>query len=152
MTFFMVIAMELYNAGVRSGTLTYSAFPSALLEMRFMFPICFVMGFFFIDRLAPKIAFKMAVPGKDNPVLVTTVRACVTVVFMCPIMSFWATMIFKQPGINFLPIWLQTIACTSLWPYAGSYFSAARWSGFYFGIFSRPRPSQKLRRGPAYEA
>lgn len=72
MTFFMVIAMELYNAGLRDGGLTYSALPNALSEMRFMFPICFVMGFFFIDRLAPKIAFKMAVPGKDNPLLVTT--------------------------------------------------------------------------------
>ncbi len=69
MTFFMVIAMELYNAGLRDGRLTYSALPNALSEMRFMFPICFVMGFFFIDRLAPKIAFKMAVPGKDNPLL-----------------------------------------------------------------------------------
>ena len=63
MTFFMVIAMELYNAGLRDGGLTYSALPNALSEMRFMFHICFVMGFFFIDRLAPKIAFKMAVLG-----------------------------------------------------------------------------------------
>ena len=65
MTFFMVLAMELYNAGMRNGGLTYDAIPSALLEMRFMFPICFVMGFFFIDRLAPKIAFKMVTPGED---------------------------------------------------------------------------------------
>ncbi len=146
MTFFMVIAMELYNAGVRSGTLTYSAFPSAFLEMRFMFPICFVMGFFFIDRLAPKIAFKMAVPGKDNPVLVTTVRACVTVVFMCPIMSFWATMIFKQPGINFLPIWLQTIAC--------NFPMALCWQLFFCGplvrfLFRHIFPSTAKAKAPA---
>ena len=38
MTFFMVIAMELYNAGLRAGELTYSAFPTALWEMRIMFP------------------------------------------------------------------------------------------------------------------
>ena len=29
MTFFMVIAMELYNAGLRDGGLTYSALPNA---------------------------------------------------------------------------------------------------------------------------
>ena len=104
MTFFMVLAMELYNAGFRAGELTYSAFPHALMEMRFMFPICFVMGFCFIDRLAPKIAFRMVTPGKDLPIIVT-------VVFMCPIMSFWATLIFKQPGINVIPVWLTTLAC-----------------------------------------
>ena len=111
MTFFMVIAMELYNAGLRAGELTFAAFPDALMEMRFMFPICFVMGFCFIDRLAPKIAFRMVTPGKDLPVIVTVVRACVTVVFMCPIMSFWATLIFKHPGINIIPVWLTTVAC-----------------------------------------
>ena len=111
MTFFMVIAMELYNAGLRDGGLTYSALPNALSEMCFMFPICFVMGFCLIDRLAPKIAARMARPGVDPPVLVTTVRACVTVAFMCPIMSAWAVLIFQRPGLNFLPAWLQTAAC-----------------------------------------
>lgn len=129
MTFFMVIAMELYNAGLRDEGLTYSALPNALSEMRFMFPICFVMGFFFIDRLAPKIAFKMAVPGKDNPLLVTTVRACVTVAFMCPIMSLWATFIFKHPGIHFLPVWLQTVAC--------NFPMALIWQVFYCGPLVR---------------
>ena len=109
MTFFMVIAMELYNAGLRAREFTYSAFPTALWEMRIMFPVCFVMGFFIIDRITPKIAFKMAVPGRDNPLFVTIVRASVTVAFMCPIMSFWATLIFKKPGIEFVPVWLQTI-------------------------------------------
>ena len=129
MTFFMVIAMELYNAGLRAGELTYSAFPTALWEMRIMFPICFVMGFFFIDRLVPKIAFKIAVPGKDHPVLVTTVRACITVCCMCPIMSFWATLIFKHPGINFIPVWLQTFVC--------NFPMALCWQLFFCGPFVR---------------
>ena len=129
MTFFMVLAMELYNAGMRNGGLTYDAIPSALLEMRFMFPICFVMGFFFIDRLAPKIAFKMVTLGEDKPIIVTTVRACVTVAFMCPIMSFWATLIFKHAGINFIPAWLQTIAC--------NFPMAFFWQVFYCGPLVR---------------
>lgn len=62
MTFFMVLAMELYNTGMRMGGLTNDALPLALHEMTFMFPICFVMGFCFIDRLTPKIAFRMATP------------------------------------------------------------------------------------------
>lgn len=111
MTFFMVLAMELYNTGLRMHGLTNAGIPIALKEMVIMFPICFVMGFFFIDRLAPKIAFRMVTPGVDRDILVTVVRASVTVAFMCPIMSFWATLIFKQPGIEFILVWLQTFAC-----------------------------------------
>ena len=51
MTFFMVIAMELYNAGLRDGGLTYSALPNALSEMRFMFPICFLERRMFLKSL-----------------------------------------------------------------------------------------------------
>ena len=57
MTFFMVIAMELYNAGLRDGGLTYSSLPNALSEMRFMFPISFVMWFFCPDRFSSYFAF-----------------------------------------------------------------------------------------------
>lgn len=129
MTFFMVLAMELYNTGMRMGGLPNDALPLALHEMTFMFPICFVMGFCFIDRLAPKIAFRMATPGVDNPLFVILVRASVTVAFMCPIMSFWATLIFKQPGIEFIPVWLQTVAC--------NFPMAFFWQIFYCGPLVR---------------
>ena len=111
MTFFMVMAMEFYNTGLRMGGMTNQGFLLAFSEMRIMFPICFVMGFFFMDRLAPKIAFRMVTPGEDKPILVVTVRAAVTVCLMCPVMSFWATLIFKFPGKEFLAVWLQTLVC-----------------------------------------
>ena len=59
MTFFMVLAMEIYNAGLHMGGLTNQGILNALSEMPIMFPICFVTGFFFIDRIAPKIAFRL---------------------------------------------------------------------------------------------
>lgn len=111
MTFFMVMAMEFYNTGLRMGGMTNQGFLLAFSEMRIMFPICFVMGFFFMDRLAPKIAFRMVTPGEDKPILVVTVRAAATVCLMCPVMSFWATLIFKFPGKEFLAVWLQTLVC-----------------------------------------
>ena len=111
MTFFMVLAMELYNTGLRMGGLTNQGILFSFQEMGIIFPICFAMGFGLVDRIAPKIAFRMVVPGKDNALWVTLVRASVTVAFMCPIMSFWATLIFKQPGNEFLPVWLQTVVC-----------------------------------------
>lgn len=66
MTLFMVLAMELYNTGLRMGELTNAGILA---------------------------------------------RASITVAFMCPIMSFWATVIFKRPGWEFVPCWLQTVAC-----------------------------------------
>lgn len=53
MTLFMVLAMELYNTGLRMGELTNAGILA---------------------------------------------RSSITVAFMCPIISFWATVIFKQSG------------------------------------------------------
>ena len=94
MCFFMVLAMELYTA---------------LMELRIMLPICFVMSFFFLDPLAQRIAFAQVAPGVDKPILVTLARAGVTVALMCPTMSLWATVLFSGFSAEFLSVWLQTI-------------------------------------------
>lgn len=109
MTFFMVLAMEFYNTGLRMDGMTNEGFFMAFSEMRIMVPVCFVMGYFFMDRIAPKIAFKMVTPGEDKALFCIVVRAAVTVCLMCPVMSFWATLIFKQPGVQFVAVWLETI-------------------------------------------
>lgn len=109
MSFFMVLAMELYNTGLRMGGLTNQGILLSFQDIGIILPICFFMSCIFADWAAPKIAFQMVVPGKDHPVLVTVVRSAVTVVFMCPVMSFWATLLFKHPGSEFLPVWLQTV-------------------------------------------
>lgn len=111
MTLFMVLAMELYNTGLRMGGLTNAGILAALPETLIIFPICFVMGFCFVDRFAPRIAFRLVDPAVDRPIFVILARASITVAFMCPIMSFWATVIFKRPGWEFVPCWLQTVAC-----------------------------------------
>lgn len=129
MTFFMVLAMEIYNAGLHMGGLTNQGILNALSEMPIMFPICFVTGFFFIDRIAPKIAFRLVTPGKDLPFLVTLTRAGVTVCLMCPTMSLWATLIFSHAGTEFPAIWLQT--------FASNFPMALCWQIFFCGPLVR---------------
>ena len=129
MTLFMVLAMELYNTGLRMGGLTNAGILAALPETLIIFPICFVMGFCFVDRFAPRIAFRLVDPAVDRPVFVILARASITVAFMCPIMSFWATLIFKHPGINFIPVWLQTFVC--------NFPMALCWQLFFCGPFVR---------------
>lgn len=109
MTFFMVLAMELYNTAFRLGGMSNACWLPALLELRIMLPICFVMSFFFLDPLAQRIAFAQVSPGADRPILVTLVRAGVTVALMCPAMSLWATVLFSGFSADFLSVWLQTI-------------------------------------------
>lgn len=138
MTFFMVLAMELYNTGLRMQGLTNAGILAALQEMLIMFPICFVMGFFLVDRIAPKIAFRTVTPGVDQPVLVTLVRASVTVAFMCPIMGFWATLIFKHPGSEFIPVWMQTFVCNFPMAFFWQVFFCGPLVRFLFRLLFRP--------------
>lgn len=110
MAFFMVLAMEIYNTALLAGGMSNSCFIHALSEIPFMLPLCFVTSYFLMDRIACRVAFRMVDPKKDHPLLVTLVRAGVTVCFMCPSMSLWATFIFKHAGTQFFAVWLQTVA------------------------------------------
>lgn len=110
MAFFMVLAMEIYNTALLAGGMSNSCFVHALSEIPFMLPLCFVTSYFLMDKIACSVAFRIVDPQKDHPVLVTLVRAGVTVCFMCPSMSLWATLIFKHAGTQFIAVWLQTAA------------------------------------------
>lgn len=110
MAFFMVLAMEIYNTALLQGGMSNSCFIHAFSEIPFMLPLCFATSYFIMDRLACRIAFRHVTPGKDHPLLVLLIRSGITVCFMCPAMSLWATLIFKHPGREFLAVWLQTIA------------------------------------------
>ena len=110
MSFFMVLAMEIYNTALLAGGMSNSCFVHALSEIPFMLPLCFVTSYFLMDKIACSVAFRIVDPQKDHPVLVTLVRAGVTVCFMCPSMSLWATLIFKHAGTQFIAVWLQTAA------------------------------------------
>lgn len=110
MSFFMVFAMECYNSAWNAGGMSNACFITAIKELAFMWPICFVVSFFLMDRIAPKIAFKLVTPGEDKPVFVIAVRAAVTVCLMCPSMSLIATVIFQGVDAEFVSRWLQTVA------------------------------------------
>ena len=94
MSFFMVLAMEMYNTGLRNGGLTNAGILNALREL----------------PLAARLAARLAVP-REWPFAAVLARSAMTVCVMCPAMSLWATVIFQQPGIELVPSWLQTVVC-----------------------------------------
>lgn len=144
MTFFMVLAMELYNAGLINHGLTNAIILHSLPDIFIIFPICFVMGFFFVDRFAPKFASRMVTPEEDKPIFVILARSCVTIAFMCPIMSFWATLIFKSPGLNFCLCGFRLLSAISLWPFSGKSFFADHSSVFCSASFLNSVPLLNL--------
>ena len=110
MSFFMVLAMELYNTGLRNGGLTNAGILGALRELPLMFALCFLTSTVVGDPLAARLAARLAVP-QEWPFAAVLARSAMTVCVMCPAMSLWATVIFQRPGIELVPSWLQTVVC-----------------------------------------
>lgn len=110
MVFVMVYAMICYNIALNTGGMSSSVFLSAFHELVIMAPVAFILDFFFVGKVAKKTAFKLVNPEKENPFHLVLVISAVSVMWMCPLMSFVATLLFKNPGTNLIPVWLQTVA------------------------------------------
>jgi hypothetical protein len=138
MVIVMVYAMICYNIALNVGGLQNFVFLSAFSELKIMGPIAFVLEFFIVGRLAQKLAFRCVDVRKSHPYSITLAISSVTVALMCPIMSFFATLLFKDAGSNFVSVWLQTTAFNFLMAFV--------WQIFYAGPFVRLvfRNSMKL--------
>ena len=75
-----------------------------------MGPIAFILDFFIIGHIAKKLAFKIVNPAKDNPFFLVLAISAISVIFMCPLMSLAATLIFKNAGVEIISVWLETTA------------------------------------------
>ncbi len=125
MVFFMVYAMICYNIALETGGLAGFVFIAAFKELAIMGPIAFALDFFLVGPIAKKIAFKIFDPKKNNPFFTVIAISCVSVIFMCPLMSLAATLIFKQTWSSFVPVWIQTTAL--------NFPMALCWQLFYAG-------------------
>lgn len=110
MAFAMTYAMELYNLSLNAHGLHGKLFLEVFHDLFFMMFLVLIMEKLIAGKLARKAAFRMVTPGKDHPFLITLAIQCCTVWLMCPLMSLAAVLLFKQPGTDFLAIWLQTVA------------------------------------------
>ena len=79
---------------------------------------------------ALKIAFGIVDMRRDNPFHLVLAISAVSVAFMCPCMSFAATVLIKHaPASQIIPTWLQTTAM--------NFPMAFFWQIFYAGPFVR---------------
>lgn len=110
MAFVMVYAMICYNISLNKGGMSGEVFLLAFHELIIMWPLAFVLEMFVVERLARKLAFRIVTPGQDRPIFITLAISSMIVCLMCPTMSLAATILFKEPGANIIPIWLETTA------------------------------------------
>lgn len=99
MVIVMVYAMICYNVAISIGGMQNKVFVAALSELPIMGAIGFVLDIFIAGPLAKKCAFKIADPQKDRPFFIILAISVFSVLFMCPMMSFAAAILFNG-GFN----------------------------------------------------
>lgn len=110
MVIVMVYAMICYNISLEMGGMTNDIFVMAFSELPIMGPIAFVLDFFLVGFLSKKITFRIFNPQRDNVFLIVLGISATSVLFMCPLMSLAATILFKNAGQQFVAVWFQTTA------------------------------------------
>lgn len=108
MVFFMVYAMICYNISLNIGGMSNEVFLSAFHELVIMGPIAFILDFFIVSKLAFACASRMVDFRSCHPFSMILAISVASVAFMCPMMSFFATLFFKHAGNQFIAVWLQT--------------------------------------------
>ena len=97
MVFVMVYAMICYNIALNIGGMTNEVFLLAFKELVIMEPIAFVLDIFLVGRIAKNKTFKIVLG-----------ISVISVIFMCPLMSLAATLLFKNAGSEVIAVWIQT--------------------------------------------
>ncbi|MBS6600658.1 MAG: DUF2798 domain-containing protein [Clostridium sp.] len=130
MVIVMVYAMVCYNISINIGGMSNKVFIMALGELPIMGAIAFLLEFLLIGHITKKIAFNMVNPKETKPILMIIIISSLTVCFMCPLMSFFATVLFNYSGIgNLLANWFEITV--------KNFPMALCWQIFYAGPFVR---------------
>lgn len=108
MVIVMVYAMVCYNIALSMGGMKNIIFKLALGELPIMGVIAFILEFFFVGAITKKIAFKIVNPKRIEPLFIVIIISSLIVCFMCPLMSFFATLLFNFNGVeNIISTWLM---------------------------------------------
>lgn len=107
MAFFMVYGMICYNIALNIGGMTNQVFVMAFHELVIMWPIAIILELFIVEKLSLKLTLR-CVDQNASKLSFTIVMCSMIVCLMCPMMSFVATLLFKNAGKEIIAVWLQT--------------------------------------------
>ena len=106
----MVYGMVAYNIVLNTGSMQNWVFLAVFHEWPIMTVIAILLELVFVGKLAMKVAFRLVNPRAKpaRPALCFAISAA-SVWLMCPCMSFFATLLFKDShNAQFFAIWVQT--------------------------------------------
>lgn len=130
MVIVMVYAMVCYNIAMSTGGLTNEVFLMAFGELPIMGVIAFILEFFIIGKLAQKLAFRLVNPKEDKQIFVILAISSMIVCLMCPIMSFFGSVLSNFNGVeNIFANWIRISVM--------NFPMALCWQIFYAGPFVR---------------
>lgn len=111
-----------YCSSYEAGGFTVEVIKNSAKFIPIEFVLAYLSEIFIGSPLSVKFALKTVDPKKNSEVLVETAIICATVVIMCPLMSFFATIIYNgilgvyfgggsliNFIVNFIPYWLQKV-------------------------------------------
>ena len=130
----MVYGMVCYNIALDVGGMQNFIFAAALSELPIMGVIGFLLDTFLVGPTAMRIATGWFNPGEDKQVFLVAAISCLSAWMMCPLMSFFATLFFKDShNVNFFAMWVQTTAMNYptafLWQLCGPAGAVRVWQG-----------------------
>lgn len=143
MVIVMVYAMICYNISLNTGGMSTGVFLSAFRELVIMGPIAFILDFFFVGYMAKRTAFRIVDPQKENPFHLVLAISAVSVMWMCPLMSLAATILFKNAGSEFIAVWLQTTVFNFPMAFFWQMCYAGPFVRFLFRLIFREKLSSK---------
>ncbi len=110
MVIVMVYGMVCYNVALATGGMRNEVFLIALGELPIMGVIAFLLEFFIVEKIAHKLTFRLLNPKEVPAIFITLMLSAFIIMFMCPFMSFFATVLFNNHGLSSLfPTWLEAI-------------------------------------------
>ena len=107
MAFFMVYGMICYNIALNIGGMTNQVFVMAFHELVIMWPVAIILELFIVEKLSLKLTLR-CVDQNASKLSFMIVMCSMIVCLMCPMMSFVATLLFKNAGKEIIAVWLQT--------------------------------------------
>ena len=92
----MVYGMVAYNIVLNTGSMQNWVFLAVFHEWPIMTVIAILLELVFVGKLAMKVAFRLVNPREASQTSIMLAISAASVWLMCPCMSFFATLLFKD--------------------------------------------------------
>ena len=140
----MVYGMVAYNIVLNTGAMQNWVFLAVFHEWPIMTVIAIALELLFVGKLAMKVAFRLVDPRSATPTATMLAISAASVWLMCPCMSFFATLLFKDShNAQFVSMWVQTTVMNFPMALMWQFFAAGPLVRRVFGALFRETPAEE---------